>query len=95
MKIDAGTAIESDEQTARDRAVLISLVKEGGAYRVCLDDAKRQDQLARQWVVDVHYTNKLISGGVFENLEFDEKELTDFGYAIMARLHAFNQSGEP
>lgn len=94
MKIEADTVIKGDEQTARVRAVLISVIKEGDAYRVCLDDAKCQDKSARQWVVDVHYTNKLFSNGVFENLAFDEKELADLGCAIVARLHAFNEGGE-
>lgn len=73
MKIDAGTVINNDENIGRSRAVLISLVKEGDSYRICLDDVKRLDNSSRQWAIDVHYTNKLFSDGVFENLEFDEK----------------------
>lgn len=86
--------MKDTERVACGRAVLVSLEKQGDAYRICLDDAKCQDKSARKWVVDVHYTNKLFSDEVFENISFDEKELADFGYAIMARLHAFNGLGE-
>lgn len=86
--------ISADEQYVKRRAVLVSVAKEGAGFRISLDDVKCQDKASGQWVVDVHYTNKLIPAEAIELLEFDEKELADFGCAILARLYAFNQQNE-
>ena len=77
----------------KKRAVLISLEDEGDQLRLRLDDiVKMDDPLV--WKQDVHYTSKLYQKDNLENLEFDEKDLADFGYSIWARLYAFMKQGE-
>lgn len=46
------------------------------------------------WLKDELLTSKRYSSECFEELDFDEKELADFGYYIMARLHAFRDRSE-
>ena len=68
--------------------------RENDDFRIVLDDVKSTDTQKKQWAFDTHYTNKLIPQEIFQRLELDEKELADFWYAILARLHAFNEGGE-
>jgi hypothetical protein len=77
------------------RAVLVSLSKEDDGIRICLDDVQQQSRTALgEWTQREPYTSKLISEEALEELTFDEKELADFGYAIIARLYAFKLRGE-
>lgn len=86
----------SQEDNAYERrAVLVSITKEDGGLRLCLDDAKQKSHTDHGvWIQREHYTSKIISEDVFDSLSFDDKELADFGYAILARLHAFKSRGE-
>lgn len=78
----------------RKRAVKISLEKiEGGTVRMNLVDIVQSTD-ATSWTEDVLYSFKEYDSEVFENLEFDDKELADFGYSIIARLYAFYKGGE-
>ncbi|MCB1591828.1 MAG: hypothetical protein KDI90_05190 [Alphaproteobacteria bacterium] len=76
------------------RAVLISIVNENGKFRIKLDDVAYQEGSPPTWTQKEHYTSKLLPEGAFEELNFEEKELADFGYSILARLAAFRKCGE-
>lgn len=75
------------------RAILVSVEKiNDGKINLCLDDViKEQD---KKWSHAISYTKKELSLHDLEQLDFDEKELADFGYAILARLHAFHTQGD-
>lgn len=74
------------------KAIIIRLTKEeSGKLRVNLDDLVQGTN--NTWVQDALYTFKDYDKAEFEELEFDEKELADFGYSIMARLYAFYKHG--
>ncbi|WP_187804286.1 hypothetical protein [Aquipseudomonas alcaligenes] len=71
------------------KAVLVRLIEEDpGTLRVCLDDLNQQG--GKTWSQDALYTFKDYDKAQFESLVFDEKELADFGYSIIARLYAFH-----
>lgn len=76
------------------RAVLVSITYENGEVRLRLDDVESQENILATWRQREHYTSKLLHEIDFENLKFDEKDLADFGYSILARLHAFKTCGE-
>ena len=82
----------SDEKAKR--AVLVSLVKHQGVLRLSLDDAESQSGTPATWKQCEHYTSKPITEAELADLKFDEKELADFGYHILARLYAFKKRGE-
>jgi hypothetical protein len=78
----------------KKRAVIVSLEKVGKeTVRISLDDIVQSND-ATLWAKDVLYTSKEYNTEMFENLEFDDKELADFGYSIIARLYAFYKGGE-
>jgi DUF971 family protein len=78
----------------KKRAVIVSLEKVGNrAVRISLDDIVQSNDTTL-WAKDVLYTCKEYDSEVFENLEFDDKELADFGYSIIARLYTFFKDGE-
>jgi hypothetical protein len=82
------------EQTMTDRkqrAVVLYLEKSEKGFDIVMDDACRN---GKDWSWDVHVTRKLIDEKVWEDLSFQESELSDFGYYIMARLNAFRTRGE-
>lgn len=76
------------------RAVLVSLAKEGNQYSLQLDDVESQLDQPAEWRQEEHITSQLISTNAIEKMEFDEKFLADLGYYILARIHAFRESGE-
>jgi hypothetical protein len=76
------------------RAVLISITKSDQGHRISIDDAVSDDGLAKTWAQREHVTNKLMTTEAFEKMEFDEKELADFGHYILARLNAFLKRNE-
>lgn len=75
------------------RAVLVSVETESGGLRIRLDDVTC-DLAAGTWVQKDHFTNKLVPEDAFERMAFDDKELADFGYSILARLSAFVKRNE-
>lgn len=76
------------------RAVIVGLEKTGnGQLRITLDDLV-QSKEPSTWTKDVSITFKDYENETFDELNFDEKELADFGYYIIARLHAFYKQGE-
>ena len=76
------------------RALLVSITNADGVLRVDLDDVVCGDGSGHAWEKNVHVTNKSISIENFERLSFEEKDLADFGYFIMARLHAYRSRDE-
>lgn len=76
------------------RAVLVSAVPGTNTVRICLDDVVSEFQAPKSWFQREHVTNKEISLSSFENGQFDDKELADFGFFILARLSAFMDRGE-
>lgn len=84
----------NNEKTGKRRAVLISLHKDDGEFRISLDDAEGQSQTETDWIKKEHITHKSFPEKTFSNMDFDEKELADFGYYVLARLSAFIEQGE-
>lgn len=61
---------------------------------ITLDDVVRKGDDASRWAMDCFVTSKDYDEKLFDGLNFDEKELADFGYYILSRLYAFKQRGE-
>lgn len=77
------------------RGVIVTLSPESDGVRVSLDDVQHLGSgPSGSWEQREHYTSKVIQENSFDELSFDEKELADFGYAILARLYAFKKRGE-
>ncbi len=74
------------------RALLVSVQKEGKDLRICLDDVVSMG--SETWTEDVHVTSKIVAGDAFDKMTFENKELADFGYYILARISAFVKRGE-
>lgn len=76
------------------RALLIRLLKdESGVMRVMLEDAVREKE-TKQWKVDCLVASKNYDEKKFDELDFDEKHLAEFGYYILSRLYAYKQCDE-
>ena len=72
------------------KAILVSVEERQGTPWLCLDDLQSDGASdACTWRKAAHFTAKPISGGLLEDINWTEKELADFGYHILARLHAF------
>jgi len=71
------------------RALLVSVTKEGTNFCISLDDVVGNAGYGEIWIQKEHVTNKTIKQVVFEQMQFDEKELAHFAYHVMARLKAF------
>lgn len=76
------------------RAVLVELVLQEGGLALSLHDAVQEDGQSGAWNRAELFTSKLIDEDAFDRLDFDEKGLADFGYYVLARLHAFKAMGE-
>lgn len=77
------------------RGVLVCIdTVDDGNLRITLDDIKRETDDGSKWSLDVFITSKDYNENIFKDLKFDEKELADFGYYIIARLHAFYERNE-
>lgn len=75
------------------RSLMISLQQVNeDIVKIVLDDLIRLDET--KILKDVLYTCKEYDLNDFQNLNFDEKELADFGYSIIARLAAFYERRE-
>ncbi len=69
------------------KAVMVSVESRGDKLRVVFDDLIQDTgALYRK---EVLYTFKEYDLKSFEELEFDEQDVKDLGYALLARLHAF------
>lgn len=76
------------------RGVLVRLtVQEKGMF-LNLDDLEELKSQPKTWQQREPITLKEIDEQKFDRMELDEKELADFGYYILARLHAFRSMGE-
>jgi hypothetical protein len=83
------------KSTKHKRAVLVSISLTDDGLHLSLDDVQRQDSNnSGAWIEREHYTSKVISEKVLDDMSFEEKELADFGYAILARLYAFKARKE-
>jgi hypothetical protein len=89
-----GYKMSNSKDTKPRRAVLVSIKREGDEFRVSLDDVEFQSLRPATWKQKDHVTSKLIAVKALEDLVFNEKELANLGYYILARLHAFKESGE-
>ena len=76
------------------RALLVSVIKEGDGFRICLDDVVRDAETTKLWRQAEHVTNKFMPASSIEEMQFAENELFDFGYYVFARLNAFVKRGE-
>jgi hypothetical protein len=73
---------------------MVSLLEEPEGVRICLDDVACQNIENKIWIQKEHITNKLSSKESFDELSFEDKELAEFGFYILARLHALRSRGE-
>lgn len=77
------------------RAVIVSIEKcRDDRLKITLDDLIQSSNSPLAWTKDVLFTFKEYDIKTFEELDFDDKELADFGYSIIARLYAFYKQGE-
>ncbi len=77
------------------RAVIVGLeMASENKLRITLDDAIQSGREPSEWIKDVSITSKEYDRSTFQKLDFGEKELADFGYHILARIHAFYGQGE-
>ena len=77
------------------RGLLICALKsDEGVMRITMDDVVRKDDDGIHWDKASFVTAKDYDERLFDKLKFDEKELADFGYYILSRLHAFKKRGE-
>lgn len=76
------------------RGVLVSLTSERGGLRLNLHDAVRDGHDPGLWRRAELITFQDMDEKEFVNVEFDEKELADFAYYVLARIHAFKTLGE-
>lgn len=81
-------------KTRPNRALLISVVREGDGYRVSLDDVVPEPGPGRRWRQAEHVTNKLMPAESIDDMQFEGNELFNFGYYVFARLHAFVVCGK-
>ena len=77
------------------RGLLVCINKAGeGKLELTLDDLLKESCDATKWSFDGIVSSKEYSEDSFKNLDFDEKELADFGYYIMSRLFAYYKKGD-
>jgi len=86
--------MEDAKSAPSNRAVLISVVREGSGFRVSLDDAVRDAATPKLWRQAEHVTNQFVAAPSIESLQLSEAELADFGHYIFARLSAFVSRSE-
>ena len=85
----------SKGRTWPNRGVLVSAQEvDGAAIRIALDDLTLANEKAGSWDASCFVTSKDYDITQFEQLDFNEKELADFGYYILCRLYAFRKRGE-
>lgn len=76
------------------RGVLVRVIRKDGALAIRLDDAVQVEVGSDLWKRDVFVTEGALDEERFEDMKFDDKELADFGYYVLARLYAYKQVGE-
>ena len=77
------------------RGLLVCAAKtDDGSMRITLDDVTRKSDAASYWDMDCFVTSKDYDEKRFDNLDFDEKDLANFGYYILSRLYAFKKRGD-
>lgn len=85
----------STKSARSKRGLLICVTKaDDGLMRVTMDDVVRMNGDAVHWDTDCFVSSKDYDENKFDELNFDEKELADFGHYILSRLYAFKQRGE-
>ncbi len=69
------------------RGLLVCLNDMGdGKVQLTLDDLVKEKEDGSKWSLDVFVTSKDYDKKELKDLNFDEKELADFGYYILNRL---------
>lgn len=76
------------------RGVLVRLTLQDARLFLNLDDVEELQPPSKTWRQREPFTLKEIDEAKLDRLEFEEKELADFGYYVLARLHAFRSRGE-
>lgn len=79
----------TNDTTKNRRGILVTLNRQDGGLRIDLDDVANDQSSPRNWLQKEHVTNKCFPVDAFESMEFDEKELANLGYYVLARLSAF------
>ena len=83
------------QQKMPRRALLVSVTKtDDESMRISMDDVLRSDAEGSTWKFECLFTSKVYDESDFDNLTFDEKELAEIGYNILARLCAFKKLDE-
>jgi hypothetical protein len=76
------------------RSLLVKAsVKSDNLINITLTDAI-EGQADNAWREDCIVSTKDYDESNFDNMDFDEKELADFGYFILSRIYAFKKQGE-
>lgn len=77
------------------RGVLICAdISDENTVNVTIDDIVNKGGDTLVWEQDVFVTSKDYSQDCFDKMNFDEKNLADFGYYILSRLYAFKKNGD-
>lgn len=80
--------METDNGKRGSSGVVLSLVETtSGNLRLVIDDVKNESGSNRgPWAHHVLYTFKDYNADQIKNQELSEKELADFGFAVLVRL---------
>ncbi len=76
------------------RGLLVSAAVVGGTVRVTIDDVISKHDEPNIWTPADHVTSKEISRDSLSTMTFDEKEMADFAFFLLARLSAFADRNE-
>lgn len=76
------------------RAVLVRLTVRDNKMFVSLDDVEELHPQSKEWRQREMFTFQEIDEHNFDRMEFEKQDLADFGFYILARLHAFRSMGE-
>jgi len=78
-----------------NKGVLVCFNKnKDGSLTLTLDDIINLNNESKEWSQNEFVTSKDYSEESLKALNFTEKELADFGYSIISRLHAFHKLDE-
>lgn len=86
--------MDTGSDKPRTLGVLAHLKPEGEGYRLILDDLEGMEKDG-EWRKRTLFTWKDIPKEKFDELSFDNKELADFGFHILARLKALVHPSQP
>ena len=89
--------METDDLKRNDRGVVCTLVlNDQGRARLVMDDAKSSTDTAPQsWIGTTLYTWMDFTEATFVGSDFSDQQLREIGFALVARLAAFEITRRP